>query len=133
VAHIFITVDTFYYIMSNTKVLYQSPGFNATAPLVLFSQHLLQNDETKSKAVLNDLATKGYYLCVVADRNVIENKRNRTQYYCDLMKKTLVALGHPVKFAHLEQFDDMAFAIDTDQFDRIDYDGPIEIITSPDT
>ncbi|AIZ48581.1 asb023 [Agrotis segetum nucleopolyhedrovirus B] len=113
-----------------SRIVYQTPDFDAAAKLILFSQHLLQEEDAiKTKAVLIDLASKGYHLCVVADRTVIMKKKfDLTTHYRERMKKTLMQLGCPVKFAHLEQFDGMRFAIDTDDFDRIDYDGPKETI-----
>ena len=120
--------------MSSSKlVIYQSKDFDINAPLVLFSQHLLQSFKTKSVSVMNDLVGKGYHLCVVADRNVYKNietkKVNFTLQYREKMKKTLMALNVPVKFALLDEFAGVKFAIDTDDFDRIDYKGPKETIT----
>ncbi|ACI28728.1 agip26 [Agrotis ipsilon multiple nucleopolyhedrovirus] len=113
------------------RIIYQSPNFDETADLILFSQRLLQEeeDEINTKAVFADLVSKGYHLCVVADRTVVVKKKfDLSAHYRQLMKETLVQLGHPVKFAHLEQFDKMRFAIDTDDYDRIDYEGPKETI-----
>lgn len=112
------------------RVVYQSPDFSTDAPLVLFSQHLLQDDDHKTSAVLADLANDGYHFCVVADRNVFRGKSNYTEVHRERMKQTLIKLQVPVKFAHLEQFNGFKFTIDTDDFDRVDTNGPLEMTSS---
>nr|WNA17400.1 hypothetical protein [Alphabaculovirus mabrassicae] len=109
------------------RVLYQSSNFDSSsARLVLLSQHLLQdNDKHKVKAVLDDLVKSGHHLCVVADRNV---KGGHTDHYRHQMKKFLKTSSYPVKFASYDEYNGMKFAIDTDDMDRIDYEGPTERI-----
>nr|QEE79912.1 Maco-A 25 [Mamestra configurata nucleopolyhedrovirus A]QNH90499.1 maco-A 25 [Mamestra configurata nucleopolyhedrovirus A]UVZ34859.1 hypothetical protein [Melanchra picta nucleopolyhedrovirus] len=110
-----------------SRVLYQSCNFDASSSLlVLLSQHLLQdNDKHKVKAVLDDLVKRGHHLCVVADRNV---EGGYTDHYRHQMKKFLMKSTYPVKFARYDEYKGVKFAVDTDDMDRIDVEGPTERI-----
>lgn len=44
------------------------------------------------------------------------------------MKKTLIKWGYPVKFAKFDEFKGYKYDIDTDDWDRVDYNGPQEDI-----
>ncbi|QEI03424.1 hypothetical protein [Spodoptera cosmioides nucleopolyhedrovirus] len=118
------------------KVIYLSEKFDENAPLVMFSQRLIQDNENEAKYVLRDLASKGYSLCVVADRREIITKIHPvsnikikidvSNKYIAKMKKTLTKWNYPVKFAKYDEFKGYKYDIDTDDWDRIDYDGPYE-------
>jgi hypothetical protein len=120
------------------NIVYQSPCFNANAPLVLFAQRLIQDNERQAKYVLRDLVSKGYSLCVVADRTEIITKIHPitkrkikidvSNEYIKKMKKTLMKWGYPVKFAKFDEFKGYKYDIDTDDWDRVDYNGPQEDI-----
>ncbi|CDG72927.1 Unknown (Phop36) [Spodoptera exigua multiple nucleopolyhedrovirus] len=117
-------------------IIYLSEKFDENAKLVLFSQRLIQDNEQESNRVLCDLASKGYSLCVVADRREIiikthpvTNKKIKidvSDKYITKMKKTLIKWNHPVKFAKFDEFKGYKYDIDTDDWDRIDYSGPYE-------
>ncbi|AJK91750.1 ORF089 [Spodoptera frugiperda granulovirus] len=117
-------------------VYYQANNFKINDKLILLSQHLMQDDETKTKMVMDDLVNNGYSLCVVADRKVEEEmidrvtkkkyKIDKTNQYRQKMRRSLIRWGYPVKFASIDHFKGLSFDVDTDEYDRIDYKGPVE-------
>lgn len=121
---------------AKVRVIYLSEKFDKNASLVLFSQRLIQDNEFESKYVLRDLVSRGYSLCVIADRREViikvdpdtgdKIKIDLSDEYIAKMKKTLIKWNYPVKFAKYDEFKGYKYDIDTDDWDRIDYDGPYE-------
>lgn len=110
--------------MADTVVYFKDPSFNCKRQLVYIGQRLLQNNIRQSKAVLQNMARQGYNFCVVADRTEYRDKVDISHEFRNMLVADLKGL--PVLFAEDGAFAGMKYAIDTDLFDRINYDGEYE-------
>lgn len=110
-----------------STVYFKDPSFDGGRPLVYIGQRLAQDNVKHSKVVLQNMADQGYSFCIVADRREYRNRVDISQEFRDMLIKDL--RGLPVMFAEDGAFAGMKYAIDTDSFDRIDYEGEYEEIT----
>ncbi len=112
--------------MAGAVVYFKDQRFDSKALLVFLGQRLVQKNIKQSKVVLENMAKQGYSFCVLADRTVYRNKVDISQKYRDMLIADLKGL--PMLFAEGDAFAGMKYTIDTDLFDRIDYEGEYEDI-----
>ncbi|ACH69482.1 hypothetical protein D1Q00_gp122 [Trichoplusia ni granulovirus LBIV-12] len=110
--------------MTKTTIYFKDPSFDCKGELVYIGQRLLQDNIQQSKTVLQSMARQGYSFCVVADRTEYRDKVDISYEFRNMLVADLKGL--PVLFAEDGAFAGLKYAIDTDLFDRIDYQGEYE-------